>query len=135
VIRLVEYSIQRDHAHLVVEAASTFDLRAPREVRNALSYVLLNARKHAVALRRRRSARLEHRSRVLGSMVHGLAGRCPASDRVTGGCGASHVAAPARLAETRVDLARRGAGTGWCSRCNRRSGGGGPSSRDGYRQA
>jgi putative transposase len=87
-IRLLQYSVQRDHVHLIVEAASAFDLacglksigarfaravnrvfqrvgtvladrahvhvlRAPREVRNALSYVLLNARKHAAALGRR----------------------------------------------------------------------------------
>lgn len=81
--RLVAYSIQRDHVHLVVEAdgapalsrgmkalgarialavnrvfrrrgavlADRFHhrvLRTPREVRNALAYVLLNLRKHAV---------------------------------------------------------------------------------------
>jgi len=79
--RVVHYSLQRDHAHLLVEAASAHDLacgmksigarlaravqrafrrrgpvladryhlrvlRTPREVRNALAYVLLNARKH-----------------------------------------------------------------------------------------
>jgi REP element-mobilizing transposase RayT len=79
--RVVHYSLQRDHAHLLVEAASARDLacgmkaigarlaraanrvfrrsgsvladryhlrtlRTPREVRNALAYVLLNARKH-----------------------------------------------------------------------------------------
>jgi len=79
--RLVHYSIQRDHVHMIVEAASTRDLasgmksigariarsinrifgrcgpvladrfharvlRTPREVRNALAYVLLNARRH-----------------------------------------------------------------------------------------
>ncbi len=80
--RLVHYSIQADHAHLIVEAedrsalgrgmkslgarlaravnrvfrrsgavlADRYHVRAlrtPREVRNALSYVLLNARRHA----------------------------------------------------------------------------------------
>lgn len=80
--RLVHYSIQSDHAHLIVEAASARDLacglksiaarfaravnrvfrragkvlsdrahvhvlRTPREVRNAIAYVLLNARRHA----------------------------------------------------------------------------------------
>jgi REP element-mobilizing transposase RayT len=80
--RLVHYSIQGDHAHLIVEAASARDLanglksiaarfaravnrifrrtgpvfadrahvhvlRTPREVRNAIAYVLLNARRHA----------------------------------------------------------------------------------------
>jgi REP element-mobilizing transposase RayT len=79
--RLVQYSIQRDHLHLLVEASDkralgrgmksicarvahainrVFNrtgaallgryhvraLRTPREVRNALAYVLLNARKH-----------------------------------------------------------------------------------------
>jgi len=79
--RVVHYSLQRDHAHLIVEASSARDLacgmksigarlartvhrafrrrgpvladryhlralRTPREVRNALAYVLLNARKH-----------------------------------------------------------------------------------------
>ena len=86
--RVVEFSIQRDHAHLIVEAAGkpalgrgmksvgarfaravnrTFGrsgpvlfgryhlhlLTTPREVRNALAYVLLNARKH---FRQRRGA-------------------------------------------------------------------------------
>lgn len=80
--RLVHYSIQGDHAHVIVEAASARDLacglkaiaarfaraanrvfrrsgpvladrahvhvlRTPREVRNAIAYVLLNARRHA----------------------------------------------------------------------------------------
>jgi len=79
--RVVHYSLQRDHVHLLVEAASARDLacgmksigarlarvvqrvfrrrgpvladryhlrtlKTPREVRNALAYVLLNARKH-----------------------------------------------------------------------------------------
>jgi hypothetical protein len=79
--RLVHYSIQGDHVHLIVEASSTRDLacgmksiaarfaravnrvfqragrvladrghvhvlRSPREVRNAIAYVLLNARRH-----------------------------------------------------------------------------------------
>jgi REP element-mobilizing transposase RayT len=79
--RVVHYSVQRDHVHLLVEAAGkgamgrgmksvaprlakavnrAFGrsgavlhgryhirlLRTPREVRNALAYVLLNARKH-----------------------------------------------------------------------------------------
>jgi len=79
--RVVHYSVQRNHVHLVVESAGkqalgrgmkavaarlaravnrVFDragpvlhgryhlrvLRTPREVRNALAYVLLNARKH-----------------------------------------------------------------------------------------
>ena len=79
--RLVHYSVQRDHAHLIVEAAGKGALgrgmksigprfaravhrvfrrsgpvlegryhlrllKTPREVRNALAYVLLNARRH-----------------------------------------------------------------------------------------
>ena len=85
--RLVHYSIQGDHVHMVVEAASARDLacglksvvarfgravnrvfhragqvlgdrshvhvlRAPREVRNAIAYVLLNARRHLAQARR-----------------------------------------------------------------------------------
>jgi REP element-mobilizing transposase RayT len=83
-LRIVEYSLQRDHIHLIVEAsdqdrlsrgmrglASGFarrlnglrgargrvfhdryhrrDLKTPREVRNALVYVLQNGAKHGVA--------------------------------------------------------------------------------------
>jgi len=83
--RVAHYSVQRDHVHLIVEAASARDLasgmksigariaravhrvfgrsgsvladrfhrhvlRTPREVRNAIAYVLCNARKHAQAL-------------------------------------------------------------------------------------
>jgi REP element-mobilizing transposase RayT len=79
--RVVHYSLQADHVHLIVESASSRDLaagmksigarlaraanrvfhhrgpvlldryhlhilRTPREVRNALAYVLLNARRH-----------------------------------------------------------------------------------------
>ena len=84
-LRLVHFSVQRDHLHLLIEArdrrsitrglqglfvrlakrlnrwwgrkgrvfADRFHdriLRTPREVRNALRYVLLNARRHRVAL-------------------------------------------------------------------------------------
>lgn len=87
--RVVHYSVQRNHVHLLVEAAGkealgrgmkavgarvaravnrVFQrsgpalfgrywlrvLRTPREVRNALAYVLLNARKHFFEARRRR---------------------------------------------------------------------------------
>jgi REP element-mobilizing transposase RayT len=90
--RLVHYSIQADHAHLIVEAkdrdalgrgmkslaarfaravnralqrtgrvlADRYHLRvltSPRQVRNALAYVLLNARRHAA----KRLAQLERR--------------------------------------------------------------------------
>ena len=86
--RLIHYSIQRDHVHLLVEAddrhalgramksiAARFAvainqalgrkgrvladryhqsvLRCPRQVRNALAYVLLNARRHAAKRRAR----------------------------------------------------------------------------------
>jgi hypothetical protein len=79
--RLIHYSVQNDHVHLIVEATSVWDLacgmksiaarfargvnrifaragrvladrchvhvlRTPREVRNAIAYVLLNARRH-----------------------------------------------------------------------------------------
>jgi REP element-mobilizing transposase RayT len=88
--RLVHYSIQRDHAHLIVEAIDAralasgmkslgsrlaravnrvfghrglvlvdrfhlHVLRTPREVRNAIAYVLLNARRHAAKLGQRLS--------------------------------------------------------------------------------
>jgi hypothetical protein len=90
--RLVHYSFQSNHVHIIVEAASAFDLasgmkaigsrlaravnrafarhgavladryhvralRTPREVRNALAYVLLNARRHAAKVGRRLSTR------------------------------------------------------------------------------
>jgi REP element-mobilizing transposase RayT len=86
--RLAHYSVQGDHAHLIVEAASAYDLacglkaiaarfaraanrafrrtgrvladrshvrvlRTPREVRRAIAYVLLNARRHAAKAGRR----------------------------------------------------------------------------------
>lgn len=86
--RLVHYSLQRDHLHLIVEAADCsalgrgvrgllirvaraanavwtrrgaviaeryhhHRLRTPREVRNAIAYVLHNARKHLAGLRGR----------------------------------------------------------------------------------
>jgi REP element-mobilizing transposase RayT len=94
--RIAHYSIQSNHVHLVVEAATVSDLgagmksvaarltravnrvfarrgavlrdryhlhvlRSPREVRNALAYVLLNARRHAAALgdSLRRAARVD----------------------------------------------------------------------------
>jgi REP element-mobilizing transposase RayT len=88
--RLVHYSIQTNHVHMVVEATSAADLAAgmksigsrlaravnrafarvgpvledryhlhvlktPREVRNAIAYVLLNARRHAAKVGRRLS--------------------------------------------------------------------------------
>jgi REP element-mobilizing transposase RayT len=89
--RLVQYSIQNDHLHAIVEATSQRDLacgmksigsrlaravnrvfqrqgevladrfhlhvlRTPREVRNALAYVLLNSRRHLAKMGRRLSA-------------------------------------------------------------------------------
>ncbi len=85
--RLVHYSVQTDHVHMIVEAGSARDLacglkavaarfargvnrvfgragrvladrchvhvlRTPREVRNAIAYVLLNARRHLAKLGR-----------------------------------------------------------------------------------
>jgi putative transposase len=92
-VRVVHFSVQRDHVHLIVEAhdgsilargmqglgvrtarainrvigirgrvwAHRFharDLRTPREVRNALVYVLMNFKKHLPAARARGRARL-----------------------------------------------------------------------------
>jgi REP element-mobilizing transposase RayT len=92
--RLVHYSIQGNHAHLIVEADGRdalgrgmkshgariaravnrifgrsgpvlsdryhlHVLRTPREVRNALAYVLLNARKHAARAGRARSRSIQ----------------------------------------------------------------------------
>ncbi len=86
--RVVHYSVQPDHAHLIVEAASARELaagmksigarlaravnrvfarrgavladryhlhvhRTPREVRHAIAYVLMNARRHLAKLGRR----------------------------------------------------------------------------------
>ncbi|MFI5215676.1 MAG: hypothetical protein ACHQ3O_03965, partial [Candidatus Limnocylindria bacterium] len=86
--RLVHYSVQNDHVHMIVEASSARDLacglmavaarfargvnrvfcragrvladrchvhvlRTPREVRNAIAYVLLNARRHLAKQGRR----------------------------------------------------------------------------------
>ena len=105
--RLVHYSIQEDHAHLIVEAENADELgrgmmsiaarfaravnralgrtgkvladryhlralKAPRQVRNALAYVLLNARRHAA----KRIARLQKR----GLKVEPL----PSSGRIDG---------------------------------------------------
>jgi REP element-mobilizing transposase RayT len=103
--RVAHYSIQGDHLHLIVEAASAFDLacgmkaigarlaravnrvfrrrgpvladryhrrilRTPREVRRAIAYVLLNARRHAAKLGRRPPARPHTPPRpVAGSRV------------------------------------------------------------------
>ena len=107
--RLVHYSIQSDHVHLIVEAASARDLacglksiaarfaravnrvwrragavladrchvhvlRTPREVRNAIAYVLLNARRHLA----KRGASLPKQPRVdpasSGRWFHGWFG-------------------------------------------------------------
>jgi hypothetical protein len=52
VFRAALYSLQGDHAHLIVEAQGKHEgfhhrtLRSPREVRRALAYVLLAARRH-----------------------------------------------------------------------------------------
>jgi hypothetical protein len=86
-MRLIHFSVQRDHIHLIVEARHTTalsrgvqglsvriaralnrmmhrrgkvfadrfhhrPLKSPRQVRNALSYVLCNARKHGLAPRK-----------------------------------------------------------------------------------
>ena len=108
--RLVHYSIQANHVHLIVEAESAtalgcgmkslaarfaravnralgrngpvlvdryhlHTLKTPREVRRALAYVLLNARKHAARAGASAAACIgaARRSRVLGALVRRLA--------------------------------------------------------------
>src|SRR5438309_1241408 len=44
--RIVEFSVQADHVHLIAEADHARALATPREVHNALAYVLLNFRRH-----------------------------------------------------------------------------------------
>jgi REP element-mobilizing transposase RayT len=115
--RIVHYSVQGNHVHLLVEAASAADLacglksvvarfarvvnrvfkrvgqvladrchvhvlRTPREVRNAIAYVLLNARRHLVKAGRAlpRVAAIDPASS--GRWFEGWAERfSPASDR------------------------------------------------------
>jgi hypothetical protein len=110
--RLVHYSIQRDHVHLIVEASSAGELgrgmkslaarlahavnrararrgtvlrdryhvralRTPQEVRNAIAYVLLKARRHAAKSGRplARVARIDPASS--GRWFDGWRGRAP----------------------------------------------------------
>jgi REP element-mobilizing transposase RayT len=133
--RVVHYSIQRDHLHLVVEAAgkaalgrgmksvsarlaraanrafgrrgAVLDgryhlrvLRTPREVRHALAYVLLNARKHWLARN--------------GTPPPGRR-----SGATRGGSGAQ-LAARHRLAAARAD--RSGGGAGGAVSCGQSAG-------------
>ena len=114
--RLVHYSIQRDHAHLIVEAWSARDLsnglksiaarvaravnrvfrrvgpvlddrchvralRTPREVRNAIGYVLLNARRHAAKLGIRLARTREFDSASSGRWFDGWRFRFDRSER------------------------------------------------------
>ena len=138
--RVLEFSLQGNHLHCLVEAASAVDLargmqglairlargwnrvlgrsgtvfaeryharvlRSPREVRNVLSYILLNARKHAAERGERLSARLV-RHVLVGSVVRGLVGAAPARRTVDGpragptvsGGRAHHLAGQHRLA-------------------------------------
>ena len=102
--RLVHYSLQGNHAHLIVEAKDRYALgrgmkavdsrlaravnrvfgrsgpvladryhvrvlKTPREVRNALAYVLLNARRHAAKAGRRVSRALGIDPASLGALV------------------------------------------------------------------
>ena len=132
------YSLQGDHAHLIVEAhgkdalargmksiaarlaralnrvagrsGPVLDsryhhrsLRSPREVRRALAYVLLNARRHLAKRRARRAGcRGPARSCQLRALVRRLAagGRGPPSGRRRGPRrrAPAHLAAPHRLA-------------------------------------
>ena len=139
--RVVHYSLQRDHAHLLVEAASARDLacgmksigarlaravqrafrrrgpvladryhlrvlRTPREVRNALAYVLLNVRKHWRERHGALTSRAPRRG-LLGPLVRRLAPRArlaraaARSAEVSRGRAASDLAALARLAAAR----------------------------------
>ena len=129
--RLLQYSIQRNHAHLIVEADDRFALAngmksiaarfaravnralgrsgrvlkerfhlhvlaTPREVRNALAYVLLNARKHGLG-------------RAVGSDAGRVAALDPASSGrwFDGWRGSPDVSTPDRLsAEPAVARAR-----------------------------
>jgi len=110
--RLVHYSLQGDHAHLVVEAADRHALgrgmkaigsrlaravnrvfgrsgpvladryhvrvlKTPREVRNALAYVLLNARRHAAKAGRRLSGALGIDPASSGRWFDGWKGAIP----------------------------------------------------------
>jgi hypothetical protein len=153
-MRVVHYSIQDDHAHLIVEAdgakalgngmksiASLFAfavnralgrtgkvlwdryhhrvLKSPRQVRNAIAYVLLNARRHAA----KRIAKLKKagvknvaplgRARRVdaysyGAVVRGLAlGRTHAARREAAGGRASHLVPATRVAIARADRSER----------------------------
>jgi REP element-mobilizing transposase RayT len=117
--RVAHYSIQRDHAHLIVEARGrealargmksiaarlaravnrvfsrsgpVLDgrfhhrvLRTPREVRNALAYVLLNARRHLCEAQRRPPSSRPARRRELGALVRRLEAGLAGPARATG---------------------------------------------------
>ncbi len=104
--RVVHYSVQPDHVHLIVEAASARDLaagmksigarlaravnrtfgrggpvladryhlhvlRTPREVRHAIAYVLMNARRHLAKLGRRLPRRAVLDPASSGRWFHG----------------------------------------------------------------
>ena len=141
--RVVHYSLQHDHVHLLVESEGVaalskgmkslaarlaravnrvFDRRGavldgryhhralgtPREVRAALRYVLLNARKHAA---QRAPDCAEHqrlrRSRFVGPLVRGM-GRVPGSARRSPrGRATANLAAASGLAATWTHPQRR----------------------------
>ena len=144
--RVVHYSLQHDHVHLLVESESVaalangmkslaarlaravnrvFDRRGavldgryhhralgtPREVRAALAYVLLNARKHAgqrapvVA-----SFRFLGRPRVLGPVVRGMGRVSGSSRRSPRGRPCPDLAAASGLAATWAHPQRRSSG-------------------------
>jgi len=143
--RLVEYSIQTNHVHLLVEATSADGLgrgmkslgsrvaravnrvlarrgpvladryhvrvlRTPREVRNALAYVLLSARRHKA--RTAAFASSSYRSGLVGALVRGVVpGFLGAEGRRSCGSGcAPDLAVENRLAPGGVDRSTGGAG-------------------------
>ena len=141
--RVVHYSIQHDHVHLIVEAAGKLalacgmksiaarvaraanrvfrrrgpvladryhrhTLRTPREVRRAIAYVLLNARRHLVKRRRGRlpaAAAAAGRPGFFGTLVRRLDPQDPACvfRRTAIRRAAPQLAADDRLAPPRSD--------------------------------
>ena len=145
--RVAHYSLQGDHAHLIVEAqgkealacgmksigarlaravnrvsgrsGAVLDgryhhrsLRSPREVRRALAYVLLNARRHCKEPRDRTLQEGAPRWRELGALVRRLAigsERCLRSPGSPGGLSSAYLVAANRLETTRPDSSGGGA--------------------------
>ena len=81
-------------------------LRTPREVRNAIAYVLLNARRHLAKRGRALPADARDRSCIVGTVVLGLAHRGARAPRSASRGGASHLVARPRLAPAGTDRQR-----------------------------